>query len=326
MHAEPELMDVIDPAVALDLQAALEQDYVDGELANRLLDAVAELGLQSWVARYHSQIGVGSHGPLGFAALSAPDLHTALLTMEEFLEVRNSGTRLTVTQDNSHICLIFTDLSEYEPSGRWLMEASTLVTQEIIEHIIVHPLGPQAYLHFAYPRGESAEDLEAVFNAPCHYMQKDNRLCIPKSWANLPSPLADDDTFRSNIAKLRQLKAKQRADQSDALNLVQSRLLEHFDRRIENTARRLTIPTLDVIADELGMSSRTLIRKLDKQGETYKSLLQKTRLQRAQHLLKNTHLNAAEIADKLGYQEAANFSRAFKQWTGVSPGAWRRGN
>ena len=72
------------------------------------------------------------------------------------------------------------------------------------------------------------------------------------------------------------------------------------------------------------MSPRTLIRKLERQGSSYKKVLENVRLELAQELLTQTHFTVAEIAGKLGYLEPANFSRAFKRWTGQTPAAWRR--
>jgi AraC-like DNA-binding protein len=140
----------------------------------------------------------------------------------------------------------------------------------------------------------------------------------------MPSPLSDEDTFRANLAKSRELKMMLSRDRSDVAHLVNTLLRSHFDRRLSNTAIHPDIPSLERLANELAMSKRTLIRKLSKQGTSYKGILEAIRHELAEMLLKTTHLTAAEIAFKLGYHEAANFGRAFRRWTGISPAAWRR--
>ena len=65
-------------------------------------------------------------------------------------------------------------------------------------------------------------------------------------------------------------------------------------------------------------------RRLQEEGLTYSQMVQTIRLERAMDLLKDPSLSFIDIALELGYSDAAHFSRAFKQWTGLSPKAHRR--
>jgi AraC-like DNA-binding protein len=71
------------------------------------------------------------------------------------------------------------------------------------------------------------------------------------------------------------------------------------------------------------MSPRTLKRKLAACGTTYSDLLDELRQNRAVQLLGSDQLSIEAIADRLGYSDAANFGRAFRRWTGTTPGAYR---
>ncbi|BAO45079.1 AraC family transcriptional regulator [Thiolapillus brandeum] len=73
-----------------------------------------------------------------------------------------------------------------------------------------------------------------------------------------------------------------------------------------------------------GMSFRTLQRRLQQEGHQYSEILLKVRLQQARELLHRTDHNLASIAGKLGYSNTPNFIRAFRHWTGISPGEYRR--
>ena len=77
------------------------------------------------------------------------------------------------------------------------------------------------------------------------------------------------------------------------------------------------------IAKALHLSSRSLQRKLKEEGTTYKQLLEDTRRELAAQYVKESELSVGEITFLLGFSEPANFSRAFKRWTGVSPSAYR---
>lgn len=80
---------------------------------------------------------------------------------------------------------------------------------------------------------------------------------------------------------------------------------------------------IDVVANALGLQSRTLQRKLCAIGVNFRDLLQGVRLRKAQQYLQNSRLSITDIALNLGYSEAPVFSRNFKNWTGKSPLKWR---
>lgn len=80
---------------------------------------------------------------------------------------------------------------------------------------------------------------------------------------------------------------------------------------------------LALIAEELNITQRTLQRKLKDAGFTFQHLLDKTRHALAEDYLRQENLSLAEIAFLLGYQEQSSFCHAFKEWTGVNPGAYR---
>lgn len=78
------------------------------------------------------------------------------------------------------------------------------------------------------------------------------------------------------------------------------------------------------IASRLALSERSLTRKLQAEGTSYKKLLAAVQRERACNLLCNQSLSVNEVGERLGYSEVAAFSRAFKSWTGESPLNWRQ--
>jgi AraC-like DNA-binding protein len=72
------------------------------------------------------------------------------------------------------------------------------------------------------------------------------------------------------------------------------------------------------------LTPRTLIRRLNEEQQSYKSILRDLRREYARALLANAALTVAEAGEILGYREPANFGRAFRAWYGTSPSAWRR--
>jgi len=75
----------------------------------------------------------------------------------------------------------------------------------------------------------------------------------------------------------------------------------------------------ETVARELGLGSRTLARRLEAEGLTFSSLLEKLRRDLARRYLADDHLSISQIAWLLGYREIAAFSHAFKRMTGKTP-------
>jgi AraC-like DNA-binding protein len=82
-------------------------------------------------------------------------------------------------------------------------------------------------------------------------------------------------------------------------------------------------PTIDEICAKLGLSTRTLRRRLDERGTSYSSLVEEVHRKQAEELLCQTALSVEQIADSLGYAETASFTHAFKRWTGRPPSRFR---
>lgn len=80
---------------------------------------------------------------------------------------------------------------------------------------------------------------------------------------------------------------------------------------------------LATIAQELALSPRTLQRKLSEAGASFQQVLDQARYALAMDYLRQGSLSLVDIAFLLGYQEQSAFSHAFKEWSGVNPGAWR---
>jgi AraC-like DNA-binding protein len=82
-------------------------------------------------------------------------------------------------------------------------------------------------------------------------------------------------------------------------------------------------PAIAEIAKSLGMSARTMQRRLGELGTTYQDVLDDVRRRSARRLLTNTDLAMGEIAFVLGFEEVNSFMRAFHAWEGTTSAKWR---
>ena len=81
-----------------------------------------------------------------------------------------------------------------------------------------------------------------------------------------------------------------------------------------------------MVAHELGMSVRTLARRLGDLGVSFAQILDELRHDLALRYLRDPNLSLSQIAFLLGYSELSAFSHAFRRWTRTTPGAWRTRN
>lgn len=82
-------------------------------------------------------------------------------------------------------------------------------------------------------------------------------------------------------------------------------------------------PDLPDVARDLGMSERTLQRRITEERTTFRELLVEARQELGRQLLSDPATDIDEVACLLGYQDASSFYRAFRDWEGVTPGEWR---
>jgi AraC-like DNA-binding protein len=84
-------------------------------------------------------------------------------------------------------------------------------------------------------------------------------------------------------------------------------------------------PTAEAMATRLGLSVRTLHRRLAEQDRPYQLIIDDVRRSLASEFLLNTTLTIEDIAGRVGFSEASNFRKAFRKWTGSTPASFRAG-
>lgn len=136
-----------------------------------------------------------------------------------------------------------------------------------------------------------------------------------QTYFEFPRPLLGLRLHRDDRRLLARPTAPLEVLPNDLAGLVKLQIASLLSRRT---------PPVDLIAESLGMSRRSLQRGLAEQGISYTDLLTKVRLHRAAEWLEHSEKPVVEIAFDLGYADASNFTRAFRQLTGVTPSAFRR--
>jgi AraC-like DNA-binding protein len=153
-----------------------------------------------------------------------------------------------------------------------------------------------------------------IFRCPVLFGQPDNALVFPRRLLAAPLNQADAQVRGMLDAYADRLLAELRQGNSV------------LDRARLELARQLPErgPNLEAIAAALALSPRTLQRRLREGGLSFSQLVDETRQQLVLHYLRDPALELAEIAFLVGFSEPGSLARAFRRWTGTSPGEYRR--
>jgi AraC-like DNA-binding protein len=114
------------------------------------------------------------------------------------------------------------------------------------------------------------------------------------------------------------------AEETDGLELYAHKIVADVECLIRD-ALASGIPNIGELGKHMGVSARTLTRRLSENGFTFRELVRKNQQRIASELLRQSDSSVAEVAFQTGFSEQSAFNRAFKRWTGMSPLEYRKG-
>ena len=266
-----------------------------------------------WGLRLGARFEVATHGPVGFAAVSAPTLADSIAVIARFSHVRAPYFRLRSHRVAGRVALQVEERVRLPDEERIpLIETLMLSLQRLVESVLGAPLA-QAGFDFAWAAPSYAEEYRTYHQGSVHFSAPCTQLTIPCEWLFLTCPMADPVMYETSIHKLEAL--ARRLERDDHVVAQVETLIEASGERPPSLARA---------AKGVHLSTRTLIRRLRHAGTTYHELLDAHRRANAETLLKNPHFDVAEVSHRLGYGDPANFGRACRRWFGMAPGQYRR--
>jgi AraC-like DNA-binding protein len=254
-----------------------------------------------------------THGFIGFGVMSNPTARQAIEFGAKFLQLRlpNLSLRLLTEQDQAVV-----EVSETIPLGavrQCMFDLFLVGIARMAQQMRVAPLSGQANveLWFDYPEPEYyARYRDRLPRA--RFSMRTNQLRFPAHYLDLPLYAADSVTA--------QLVAQQCERELTLLGYsgdlpARVRALLVSDKR--------GYPDLAAVATKLHMSERTLKRKLQQHGVSFQQLLDETRKRDSMRLLEDPAFSVVQVAARVGYSDPANFTRAFRKWTGSTPSDYR---
>jgi AraC-like DNA-binding protein len=278
-------------------------------LARRAEALTGEPGL-AYYAGLHMR--VSWHGFLGFAAMTADTLGEALELAERFSRTRTEAISLVTRVDGEQASVF---LEEHVPLGdlrEFFVTALFIGLALIGESLVGCPLEGRIDMTHAEPPYFQKFAAAVPRLGHVRFGQPANRAVFGTGSLKLRITSADPAATRLAREQCeRELFAL--GEGAPVLQRVRALLRDDLMLSLPDAAKRLS------------MSPRTLKRRLAEQGTTFSELGDHARRQKALVLLSDRRLTLDAIAEALGYSDTANFTRAFRRWTGMPPGEARGG-
>ena len=312
-----------DPAALLKTLGLKREQLLDSEyrLPLEQADAAAEAALAlvgdaGLGFRYARAMRITLHGPVGLLALSSPTMDDGLEAARRYLGLRApflSVERVPLAERRQALSFR-TDFSP-GPIQSFVIEAMVIGFVYMLEQLLeASPEGAEVHFQGAPP--PHAEALRKAVPVPVHYGQARDALIVSEALLAARPRLADPQAEALAREQCELEFRRWRANQEGPLpERVRAVLRDH----------EAPLPELADMAERLATSPRTLKRHLQQADLTYRQLQDEARYRQACKLLGERGTRISEVAYALGYNDVANFSRAFKRWSGKTPKAYRDG-
>jgi AraC-like DNA-binding protein len=247
-------------------------------------------------------------GLLYYIAASSQTLGDALDRAERYSSIVNAGVVLkSLEARNFTIALRYAGVARH--SDRQQMECLVTAIIRFCRDLTDRRLNPIA-VHFVHRRLPQSSEIEKFFGCRIEFAATTDRIIFDKKAKQLRLVAADPHLNEMLLHYCEQALAYRRSREGPLQITIENAitpLLPHGKAQ------------LGAVAQTLGVSSRTLARRLAAEGLSFGEILSQLRSDLATHYLRDPNLPISEIAWLVGYQGVSAFSHGYKRWTGMSP-------
>ena len=253
------------------------------------------------------------YGAFGLAFKTARNLSGSFHRVERYGTIVTSIANYSVVQGR-HSTFMAVKKDANSRLGLLLTnELAVAAATSLCREVSRQPFSPTA-VHFSHKAPPDISDHERYFQCPVIFCSDRDGLEISNDLLFAGNRLGDQAISAFFDKHL----------DTELSNLVDENRIDQRVARQVAQALSEGVPSLNDIAQQLGMSGRTLQRRLSDEGLVYQELVDDTRRDLAVRLLEKKEFGLAEIAFLTGYAEQSTFTRAFKRWHGQTPTGFMR--
>ena len=291
-----------------------DDTYISGDQQLRILQNGRRiLGSPDFGLRLGQQLQPASHGPLGYLALSSPDLMSSLQSLRDYQPVRLPLAAFAIDLEQDWLCCTLEIKLEATPDmSRIISEGFALIIQSLVESVLGRA-AEEAVIQFEYPEPSYVDRYREYLHAPYSFGYEQSTYRLPMDLAYSSNSSGDTEAYRVAQDLCNSLLAQTPAANRSMSDRVRTLIL----------AQPRVSVTEDEVARALFVSKRTLVRRLAKENSTYREIKAQVVSDLARRCLLESRQSMDSIATLLGYYDAAAFRKAFRNRHGMAPGEYR---
>lgn len=302
------------------INSGLNDDFLQMPQLRITPDQFSSLVLQVWQLGDDEFLGMGSQpcrygvfALMAKQAINCRNLRSAYYHISRFynLVADAISLELELIGDEVHFSMTLTDPDKDQDHA--LCELLMMLWHRFPSWLIGQKIELKE-VYFTYPEPEHVSEYRLMYPCPSKFEQPRNTLIFERQWLQQPV-VQTKQTLQAYLQR------------SPCDWFKRQAYYPVFTRKVVTCLEKegsFAEGSMEEVAAELNVTSRTLRRKLTEEGTSFQQLKDGIRRDTAIHYLSQPNISIAEISRLLGFSEPAAFTRAFKQWTGVPPAVYRR--
>lgn len=264
--------------------------------------------------RLGQRLTPSTHGAVGFLANSSPNLLMALKAFQTFLPTRMNFARLELKSTQDWLeCYAYFDIKLSRETHRALSETVAVVFFECAEFIVGRPL-TEATTSFSHNKPTYSLRYSDYLSGQFEFSTPQLMVKIPMSVCHVTNASANHENYLLAMRQCETMLSQLLSNTHGSKYQIQKMMLIHPPGAL----------TEQEAAAALFISKRTLARRLQKEGTSFRQIKDDILSQQASEYLSQSQMSVDAIAALLNYHDSANFRRAFKRWFELSPNQYRQ--
>lgn len=260
-----------------------------------------------------SRVTPGDFFVLGHAWTASDTLHDAMVRLSRFINVLSTiGGQMQLRRQADSYDLVETHLGRLVEPHQVASDAGLMALLRMCDFVTRDKVRP---LSVALPQAAEASTADYAGVLEC-----------PVSFG------ADEEIWTFSAADIEAPLTGAVPDVADATDRIAENYIASLDEgAVAHEVREMLVQMLpsghvdqDTVANKLHRSRSTLQRQLGSEGTSYRDILESTRQGLAEKYLHDPRYTQAQVAFMVGFSDQSNFGRAFKRWTGMSPGEFQK--
>jgi len=274
------------------------------------LDQTLEPG---FAIRVGQQMEMDDYGVLGLSWKTCAKARELFERSERYFKLLTNTYVFKIEKKDS-ISKIHLHRDSYRYGVALSNEATFSATVKVLKAITERNIAP-VEVGFRHVPSSNIDSHTNWFKCPIYFNQSNNYLSYKTVDLETPTAKADASINKFLLERIE--------EEAKGIQVNSNKLVSEIKQLIQNSLPS-GIPTKNKIGKQIGLSDRTLTRRLSSSGHTFRGLIERTQQEIAKRLLIDSSQTISDIAFQSGFSEQSAFNRAFKRWTGQSPTSFRR--